>query len=198
MCYVCVSENCSQSRWKLGSLKRPNHSWSENNISGLSRKKSTSLREGQKSHDKEITDGSGIRENLMSELGTVIHRGAQSLRKTGRRKGMVVKDMSIWDSESSVSSISELSECPGTEEHCCEQTISPTPPDFKTFTVGSLGTNLSDVMNGSVPNGTGYPIPRMAPSETPFSSLNTEDSGINMTEQLSGKWCSIPVPNGKS
>ena len=133
-----------------------------------------------------------MKEHFMSELSTVIHRGAQSLRKTGRRKGIVVKETSIWDSESSVSSISELSECPpGTEEPDCEQNISPTPPELgKVFAVGSLGAFTSDVsMNGSVPNGTGCPIPRIVPSDTPFSSLNTEDSGVIMTECV--------IPNGK-
>ena len=131
----------------------------------------------------------------MSELGSVFSRGAQSLRVTGKRKGLVVKESIHWDSVSSVSSVSELSECPTTgtdetgEQDHDRGNLSPVPLEPPSFTVGSVETTISSVsMNGSVPNGSGCPIPTVLLPETPFSSLNTEDSGINMTDPFSDSW----------
>lgn len=171
------------SKWqdlKRNSLKRPNRSSSENNVtSAIAIKKSSSLKHGPQ-NDNSI-DGFG---SVWSEIGSVFNRGTRSLRIPGKRKGMIQKESIRWDSVSSVSSLSEE----------LEQNISPTPPEEPTFTVGSIDTTISGV---SVNGGVGGIFPEVLSPETQTSSPNTEDSGV-ITDHLSGSWTAASGNSGKS
>ena len=150
------------------------------------------------------SSGGGTFEHVWSEIGSAFNRGARSLRVTKKNRGQQqpTKEAVQWDSVSSISSVSELSECPttGTDEsrdRDLEQNVSPLPRE-RIFTVGSVETTISDIsINGSVPHGSGYPIPEMVVRETPSSSQNTEDSGIIITDPLSVSWNAASGISGK-
>lgn len=187
------------SKWtdfKLNSMKMYNRSSSENNV--ISVKKSGSLRRTNKTRTADTTDGTG---GMWSDIGSVFHRGARSLRMPGKRKGMVHKDTSQWDSASSVSSFSENSEgqTASSEDRELEQNISPTAREPAVFTVGSVETSIYNrLANGSVLTGSspasltaadGTPP---AADGTPPSSLTTDDS-----DPLSGSWTVMPASFGE-
>lgn len=174
------------SKWpdsRLNSLKNYSRSSSENNV--LSVKKSGSLRRTLKTRITDTTDGVG---GKWSDISSVFHRGAQSLRIPGKRKGMH-RDIQ-WDSGSSVSSISENSEGQATEREL-EQNLSPTSYEPTAFTIGSVETSIYDTLtNGSVPSS--VPLPGRAADGTPPSSLATDDS-----DPFSGSWTVMPSSYGK-
>ena len=136
-----------------------------------------------------VSGGGG---GVWSDLGSMWSRRTRSLRMTAKRKGMVHRDTVQWDTVSSVSSTSELSECPTTgtdemSEHDAEVNSSPVPPTgCPVFAVGSVETTVSDVLpNGSGPRSLGD-VPRI---DTPPTSM---DSGV-ITDPLSGSWtCTSP------
>ena len=128
---------------------------------------------------------------VMTELSSVFSRG-HSLHIVGRRHGTTTKETAHWDSASSISSVSEVSECPttGTDEmgdhDSCGGQISPLPLE-PVFMVGSIEATISEgtfppSINGTVPNGSSCSIPTIVPPDTPVNSLNAEDGDINMTD----------------
>lgn len=159
---------------------------SENNV--LSVKKSGSLRHTNKTRTADTTDGAAG--GVWSDISSVFHRGAQSLRIPVKRKGgMAHKDIH-WDSGSSVSSVSENSEGQTTEREL-EQNLSPTSYEPTAFTIGSVETTIYDTLtNGSIPSP--VTVRTAATDGTPPSSLTTDDS-----DPLSGSWTVIPSSFGK-
>lgn len=163
-----------------------NRSSSESNV--LSVKKSGSLKRTNKTRTADTTDGAAG--GVWSDISSVFHRGAQSLRIPVKRRGMAHKD-SHWDSGSSVSSVSENSEGQTTEREL-EQNLSPTSYEPTAFTIGSVETTIYDTLtNGSVPSP--VIVRKAATDGTPPSSLTTDDS-----DPLSGSWTVIPSSFGKN
>ena len=116
---------------------------------------------------------------MIGEIGSLLHRGARSLHITNKRRGVVQRESGgiQWDSVSSVSSISELSEGPtttGTDEMSERETVasvSPVPASYDTsvFSVDSVESSTPEVLlNGSTPP-------------------NSLDSGV-IADPLSGSW----------
>lgn len=125
----------------------------------------------------------------------------------GKRKGIVNPDSAQWDSVSSVSSVSEHSECLTTwtdeaSERDMDMNLSPIPPpphELATmFTIGSLesSTSSSDILgNGSVAKSHGCVVPTL--SLQPVTPTNSLDSGV-ITDPLTGSWITASGSLGES